>query len=49
MIHLFYAHYFMPSLVVSTIGQPEMEIKMLEKRKYAASVALDQSKLWELN
>ena len=28
------------------IGQPEMEMKMIEKRKFAASVALDQSTLW---
>ena len=28
------------------IGQPEIEMKMIEKRCYAASVALDQSTLW---
>ena len=28
------------------IGQPEMEMKMIEKRSLAASVALDQSTLW---
>ena len=28
------------------IGQPEMEMKMIEKREDAASVALDQSTLW---
>ena len=28
------------------IGQPEMEMKMIEKREFAASVALDQSTLW---
>ena len=28
------------------IGQPEMEMKMIEKRDGAASVALDQSTLW---
>ena len=28
------------------IGKPEMEMKMIEKRSYAASVALDQSTLW---
>ena len=28
------------------IGQPEMEMKMIEKRSGAASVALDQSTLW---
>ena len=28
------------------IGQPEMEMKMIEKRYDAASVALDQSTLW---
>ena len=28
------------------IGQPEIEMKMIEKRKYAASVALDQNTLW---
>ena len=28
------------------IGQPEMEIKMIEKRSCAASVALDQRTLW---
>ena len=28
------------------IGQPEMEMKMIEKREWAASVALDQSTLW---
>ena len=28
------------------IGQPKMEIKMIEKRTFAASVALDQSTLW---
>ena len=28
------------------IGQPEMEMKMIEKRSYAASVALDQNTLW---
>ena len=28
------------------IGQPEKEIKMIEKRANAASVALDQSTLW---
>ena len=30
----------------AVIGKPEMEIKMLEKRNGAASVALDQSKIW---
>ena len=28
------------------IGQPEMEMKMIEKRQWAASVALDQNTLW---
>ena len=28
------------------IGQPEMEVKMIEKRYLAASVALDQNTLW---
>ena len=28
------------------IGQPEMEMKMIEKRSLAASVALDQNTLW---
>ena len=28
------------------IGQPEIEMKMIEKRVGAASVALDQSTLW---
>ena len=28
------------------VGQPEMEMKMIEKRKGAASVALDQRTLW---
>ena len=28
------------------VGQPEMEMKMIEKREYAASVALDQRTLW---
>ena len=28
------------------IGQPEMEMKMIEKRSVAASVALDQRTLW---
>ena len=28
------------------IGQPEIEMKMIEKRNYAASVALNQSTLW---
>merc|ERR1712015_474687 len=28
------------------IGQPEMEMKLIEKRERAASVALDQSTLW---
>ena len=28
------------------IGQPGMEIEMIEKRSFAASVALDQSTLW---
>ena len=28
------------------IGKPEIEIKMIEKRKYAASVALEQNALW---
>ena len=28
------------------IGQPEMEMKMIEKRSFAASVALDQNTLW---
>ena len=28
------------------IGQPEMEMKMIEKRDGAASVALDQNTLW---
>ena len=28
------------------IGQPEIEMKMIEKRSFAASVALDQSTLW---
>ena len=28
------------------IGQPEMEMKMIEKRRFAASVALDQNTLW---
>ena len=28
------------------IGQPEMEMKMIEKRYLAASVALDQNTLW---
>ena len=28
------------------IGKPEMEIKMIEKRRFAASVALDQNTLW---
>ena len=28
------------------IGQQEMETKMIEKREYAASVALDQNTLW---
>ena len=30
---------------VNRFGQPEIEMKMTEKRKYAASVALDQSTL----
>ena len=28
------------------IGQPEIEMKMIEKRYFAASVALDQNTLW---
>ena len=28
------------------IGQPEMEVKMIEKRRFAANVALDQRTLW---
>ena len=28
------------------IGKPEMEMKMIEKRSSAASVALDQNTLW---
>ena len=28
------------------IAQPEMEMKMIEKRTFAASVALDQRTLW---
>ena len=28
------------------IGQPEMEMKTIEKRSYAASVGLDQNTLW---
>ena len=28
------------------IGQPEMEMKMIEKRQWAASVALEQNTLW---
>ena len=30
----------------AVIGQPEMEMKMIEKRSLAASVALDQNTLW---
>ena len=28
------------------IGKPEIELEMIEKRRFAASVALDQSTLW---
>ena len=38
--------YCRTSLDCFVIGQPEMEIKMIEKREGAASVALDQSTLW---